>query len=195
MLELLSAIYNSQVPIETQRISDTDRQLLAGYVQKQAKSSRIEEWKSFPLNTDQDRLSWWLKRQDLIAKGAEANTRHASQASPAQTELWGMESSPSVAQYEDLQLSAVERSNFPSSQHPQLANVTWQLVPDVPGVLEPTSALQDQVQNMPNAALVGDLASKGYYDESSERPAPSATLFHLQFLLFTLDLQISPRHY
>jgi len=194
-LELLSAIYNSQVPIEAQRLSDTDRRVLAGYVQKQAKSSRIEEWKSLPLNTDQERLSWWMKRQDLIAKGAEANTDHASQASPTQTELWGMESSPAVAQYEDLQLSAVERSNFPSSQHPQLANVTWQLVPDVPGVLEPTSALQDQVQNMPNAALVGDLASKGYYDESSERPAPSATLFHLQFLLFTLDLQISPRHY
>jgi len=175
VLELLSAIYNSQVPIETQRLSDTDRRVLAGHVQKQAKSSRIEEWKSLPLNTGQERLSWWLKRQDLITKGAEANTGHASQASPAQTEPWGMESSPAVIQYEDLQLSAAEKSSLLSSLHPQLAHVTWQPVPDVPGVLKPTSALQDQDQDMLNAALVGNLLSKGYHDESSERPAPSAS--------------------
>jgi hypothetical protein len=175
VIELLSAIYNSQVPIEAQRLSDTHRRVLAQNAQKQAKSSRIEEWKSLPLSTNEERLSWWSKRQDLLAKGVEANTSHVSHVSPAPTEPWVMDSSPSVAQYDDLQLSAIERSNLSSAQQPQLTQATWQLVPDVSGVLEPTSALQHQERDMTGAAPVENLASEGYYDNRPECLAPSVS--------------------
>jgi hypothetical protein len=175
VLELLSTIYNSQVPIETQRLSDTSRRVLAENAQKQAKSSRIEEWKSFPLNTDEERLSWWSKRQDLIANGIEANTSRTPQANPAQTESWMIESSPTVAQYEDLRASTVERSNVLSAQQPQLAQPAWQLIQDVSGALEPTPAPYHQDQAMAGVPLVGNPVSEGYRDDRPQRLVSSVS--------------------
>jgi hypothetical protein len=174
VLELLSAIYNSQVPIETQRLSDTGRRVLAESAQKQAKSSRIEEWKSFPLNTDEERLSWWSKRQDLITKGIEANPSHISQASPAQTESWMMESSPTVVHYEDLRSSTIEHSNVSSAQQPQPAQPAWQLIQDVSGALEPAPVPYHQDQNVAGVPPVENPASEGYLDDRPERPVSSA---------------------
>lgn len=174
MLELLSTIYNSQVPIEMQRLSDTDRRVLAENVQKQAKSNRIEEWKSFPLNTDEERLSWWSRRQDLIRKGIEAGSSHASQESPAQTEPWVMESSPVVAQhYEDVRSSVVDGSNLPFAQQPRLAQAAWQLAPDVLGVPEPAPGLLHQDQDMTAMSPRGNLGNEAY-STGDGRPEPVA---------------------
>ncbi|CAN9314446.1 unnamed protein product [Alternaria alternata] len=173
VLELLSTIYSSQVPIETQRLSDTDRRVLAESVQKQAKSSRVEEWKRHPLNTDEERLSWWSKRQDILTKGVEANASYIAQVSPASTEPWVTESSPAVPQYEDLQLSAIERLNVPPAQQPQPTRSAWQAVPDISENIEPVSVTQGQVQDMALVPPVRNFASEGYHDDRLERPAPS----------------------
>ncbi|KAH6877715.1 hypothetical protein BKA58DRAFT_375792 [Alternaria rosae] len=177
MLELLSTIYNSQVPIGMQRLSDTDRRVLAENVQKQAKSSRIEEWKSLPLNTDEERLSWWSKRQELIRKGIEAGSSHASHESPAQTEPWVMESSPVVAHYEDVRSSVVDGSTLPFAQQPQLAQATWQLAPDVLGVPEPAPGPLHQDQDMLDMSPRGNLGNEAYLtgDGRSEPLAPSVS--------------------
>jgi hypothetical protein len=163
------------MPIETQRLSETDRRVLAENIQKQAKSSRLEEWKSLPLNTDEERLSWWSKRQDLIRKGVEAGTSHAAQASPARTESWTMESSPAVAHYEDFGLSTVDGSNVPSAQQPQLAPATWRIAPHVLGVPEATPSLLQQNQDILGVSPVGNLASERYHDDRPEPLAPSVS--------------------
>ena len=147
--------------------------MLAESVQKQAKSSRVEEWKRHPLNTDEERLSWWSKRQDILTKGVEANASYISQVSPASTEPWVTESSPAVAQYEDLQLSAVERLNVPPAQQPQPTRSAWQAVPDISENIEPASVTQGQIQDMAGVPPVRNFASGGYHDDRLERPAPS----------------------
>jgi hypothetical protein len=172
VLELLSTIYNSQVPIEMQRLSDTDRRIVAEKVQKQAKSSRIEEWKSLPLDTDEERLAWWSKRQDLIRRGIEAGSSQASQDSPAQTESWAMESSPAVAYYEDPRLSVVDGSNFPAAQ-PQPAQATWQIAPDILGAPETARDTLHHNQDIMNVSPGGNLGSERYFvGEGRSEPLP-----------------------
>jgi len=104
VLELLSAIYNTQTHINPQRLSEADRIILAEISQKQPKSAKIEEWKSLPLNTDEHRHEWWLQRCRSISQPIPPGSKDASQEAMTPQETW-LDVSPQPAQYGDIQPS------------------------------------------------------------------------------------------
>ena len=66
VFELLSTIHNSPVTIEPHRSNDEERQAIADFSRRQSKSSKIEEWKSLPLGSDDQRNLWWQSRRSVI---------------------------------------------------------------------------------------------------------------------------------
>jgi len=133
-LELLSAIYNSQTPIEVQRLSDIDRQSLAEYGQKQSKAAKIDEWKSLPLNTDEQRHEWWLKRCRLMSSPAHQGPEGDSREISTPQEMW-LDASPVTVQYDDIQQhSATQTGAEGASTH-----TAWHVPMDivVPDTIEP----------------------------------------------------------
>ncbi|OSS43938.1 hypothetical protein B5807_11348 [Epicoccum nigrum] len=116
VLELLSALQETGGSIENQhRLSENQRRLLEHIAQKQSKTDKIEEWKCFPLGTDQQRQAWRTAKQACFFE---------TQMSPPQEQL-AMEMSPtpkfSPNNSESMQnaqpasspaRSAVQRSSF-----------------------------------------------------------------------------------
>jgi hypothetical protein len=69
LYELLTTILQSQDPVPTVHSTDVERQIVADYQVKQSKSWKIDEWKLFPLATDEQRQQWWQARRALIQAG------------------------------------------------------------------------------------------------------------------------------
>ncbi|KAF2186002.1 hypothetical protein K469DRAFT_707188 [Zopfia rhizophila CBS 207.26] len=69
VFELLTAIYQSHTPIDQFRSHESARQAVADFSGKQSKSAKVEEWKYFPLASDEQRQRWWQNRQEIIQHG------------------------------------------------------------------------------------------------------------------------------
>jgi hypothetical protein len=113
VFELLSAIYQSQIPIQLHRLSETDRQALVDVSQKQSKSAKIEEWKSLPLDTDENRHNWWSKRYESITLPMQSGSDNLPRDNTTPQDTW-LEASPMSAHYEDMQLPSVVQPPAPS---------------------------------------------------------------------------------
>jgi hypothetical protein len=125
VFELLSAIYKSNVPIQPQRLSETERRILVELSQKQPKSAKIEEWRSQPLVTDEHRHEWWSRRYQLMSGSTQACPNRLSQDAVTPRETW-VDASPLSVQYEEVQLhTAMQPSMAESSQSPA-PHVSWQ---------------------------------------------------------------------
>ncbi|KAH6625551.1 hypothetical protein C7974DRAFT_396279 [Boeremia exigua] len=75
VLEVLSVLQELGASVEQRhRLSNNQRQLLTDIAQKQLKSDKIEEWKSSPLGTDQQRQAWWTAKRDCISRPDTSST-------------------------------------------------------------------------------------------------------------------------
>jgi hypothetical protein len=118
VFELLSAIYKSPMPIQPQRLSETERQALADISQKQPKSAKIEEWKNLPLTTDEHRHEWWLKRCESMSIPMQFFPTSLSQDAMAAQDAW-IDASPLSMQYEDMQSNTAMQPSIPSMPQPE----------------------------------------------------------------------------
>ena len=171
VLELLSAIYKSQVPIEPLRLPERDRRLLAEYSQKQTKSHKIEEWRNFPLATEEQRHAWWLKKNERVAEATEANGDRAPQQSPSAASP-GMTDSPRTIYHESLQPSGAEHSALASIRQPLLTQSSWQPIADGSGLSDPNPMLGLPEQPTTGISLHQNTAAE-VYPEIPEVSAPS----------------------
>ncbi|KAH7406920.1 hypothetical protein DE146DRAFT_408836 [Phaeosphaeria sp. MPI-PUGE-AT-0046c] len=121
--ELLSAIYKSQVPILPQRLSEQEHQTLSDVSTKQPKSSKIEEWKTLPLSTDEERHSWWLKRCDVISRPMQFESNGIAQDMMTPQDTY----SPMTAQFEDMQAHSAIPSSAPIMPEAADSTLSWQL--------------------------------------------------------------------
>jgi hypothetical protein len=135
-IELLSAIYNSPTPIELQRLFDNDRLSLAEYSQKQSKAAKFEEWKSLPLNTDEQRHGWWSKRCRSMSSPAHQGPEGASQDAPTPQEMW-LDASPISVQYDDIQQHSAMQIGAQSASTTTAWHKPMNMV--VPDTFEPLS--------------------------------------------------------
>jgi hypothetical protein len=101
------------MPIQPQRLSETERQALAEISQKQPKSAKIEEWKSLPLTTDEHRHEWWLKRCQSMSIPMQFVPTRISQDAMAAQDAW-MDASPLSMQYEDMASNTIVQPSIPS---------------------------------------------------------------------------------
>jgi hypothetical protein len=178
VLELLSAIYASRVPIEPQRLPETDRRLLAEYGQKQAKSHKIEEWKNLPLATEEQRRAWWVKKSERIARSAEASGDCSSQKSPATTSSRAADS-PRTVNFEGTQASGAMQSTLPPIQHP-VTQVPWRPVAGGSGLSEPDSSLGHLDLHNTNLSELENIADDGYAGISETPTPPSQSVLQSQ---------------
>lgn len=94
IFELLSTLYGDSPTITRKSLSQKECQLLSEFAKAQSKSKKVEEWKNFPLATEEQRQVWWQKKQEMVnmfgrnANG-QANTPSQSEtfqdASPVST--------------------------------------------------------------------------------------------------------------
>ncbi|EMD64905.1 hypothetical protein COCSADRAFT_315933 [Bipolaris sorokiniana ND90Pr] len=170
VLELLSAIYESRVPIEPQRLPERDRRLLSEYGQKQAKTHKIEEWRNLPLTTEEQRRTWWLKKSERIAKAAETSGDHPTQRSPAATSPWAANSSRNIHDESTQVLLGAEQATILPGQPPGM-QVSWRPVADGTGLSEPDTNLEHLDQNTTGFSPLEDISGEGYPDVP-EAPTP-----------------------
>ncbi|RAR10928.1 hypothetical protein DDE82_000900 [Stemphylium lycopersici] len=189
VLELLSAIYKSQTSIDLQPLPETGRRLLANYAQKQAKSHKIEEWQSLPLNTENQRHIWWSKKSDLIAKTAEAHGSRSTQESPAATSPWGMDS-PEILLHESMQPPCAGSSTLSPLGHSDVAQAGWRPIAGGTSIPEPTAGLDHLDQSMPGNPTVDYIAGEGIHAPALLFPM----LLHPQPPLFS-PLALNPPKY
>jgi hypothetical protein len=171
VFELLSAIYKSPMPIQPQRLSETERQALADISQKQPKSAKIEEWKSLPLTTDEHRHEWWLKRCESMSIPMQFVPTRISHDAMAAQDAW-MDASPLSMQYEDMPSNTIVQSPIPSmsqSESESRANVqTWPstmnaTMPDTNGCFEDSfsTAIRSSLSEQPGE-VASDVVSTGF---------------------------------
>lgn len=125
VLELLSAVYNSQTPIEPQRLSEEDRQSLARFGQKQSKAAKIEEWKTQPLRTDDQLHAWWLRKREMMSHPTHQSRDSVSMDAATPQDQWP-DASPISVRYDDVSQHAdlpVEQQD--PSQIP-VSDAEWQ---------------------------------------------------------------------
>ncbi|KAJ6194983.1 hypothetical protein J3E72DRAFT_197374, partial [Bipolaris maydis] len=170
VLELLSAIYESRVPIEPQRLPERDRRLLAEYGQKQAKTHKIEEWKNLPLSTEEQRRTWWLKKSERIAKAAETSGDHPTQKSPTATSPWIASSSRTIHDEGTQVLLGAEQAALLPGQPPGM-QVPWRPVVDGTGSSKPDTNLEHLDQSTAGFSPLEDIGGEGYSDVP-EAPTP-----------------------
>jgi hypothetical protein len=97
-------------------LSETDRLALADVSQKQSKSAKIEEWKSLPLNTDEDRHDWWARRYEVISLSIQSSPNDLSKDTTAPQEAW-VDTSPMSVNYDKVQPQTVLPPSVPSIGH------------------------------------------------------------------------------
>jgi hypothetical protein len=176
VFELLSAIYKSPMPIQPQRLSETERQALADISQKQPKSAKIEEWKSLPLTTDEHRHEWWLKRCESMSIPMQFVPTRISQDAMAAQDTW-MDASPLSMQYEDIPSNTIVQSPIPSmsqSESESQANVeTWPstmnaTVPDIDGCFDDSfgTAIRSSLSERPGEGA-SDAVSTGFVEANT----------------------------
>ena len=141
-LELLSAIYNSKIVIEQHTLSDHERRLLAGLEEKQPKSAKIQEWKSFPLATDEQRRNWWRKKRESIVR-SDGNDHF--QNSPARSDaLAGI--SPLPDNFDDMHVTAAISSQTHMIQQTTPPISTWESAANASSLSNSTFSLEDHSQ-------------------------------------------------
>lgn len=160
VLELLSAIYKSHVPIEPQRLPEGDCRLLAEYSQKQAKSHKIEEWKNFPLATEVQRRTWWLEKTERIAKAEDASSDRVAHKSPVATSPW-VASSPRTIHEEGAVISVATQSAYVPIQQPPQVQSSWRPIADGSGQPELDANLGHLDQQTAGFSIVGNMAVEG----------------------------------
>jgi hypothetical protein len=108
-------------------LSENDRQQLANVVQKQPKSFKVEEWKTLPLVTDEDRHEWWSQRCQLMSPPAQSEATRVFEDTTTPQETW-LDTSPSSAHYEDIQSPAMNQSAhaMPSMAQQSVLTAPWQ---------------------------------------------------------------------
>jgi hypothetical protein len=123
------------MPIQPQRLSETERHALADISQKQPKSAKIEEWKSLPLATDENRHEWWLKRCESMSVPIQFVPNSVTQDVTTAQDAW-IDASPLSTQYEDMQSNTTMQpslSSMPLSESESPALVApWQSAMNVP---------------------------------------------------------------
>lgn len=124
VFELLSAIYKSHVPIQPQRLSETERQALVRLSREQPKSAKIEEWKSQPLVTDEHRHEWWSKRHESISESTQACPNRLSLDAMTPQDTW-MDASPLSVQYDDVPMHAAMRPSMPDTLQSRVPHASW----------------------------------------------------------------------
>jgi hypothetical protein len=129
VLELVSAVHNSHIPTEPYRLSDKDRRLFSDQAQKQPKSAKIEEWKNFPLDTDEHRDTWWRMKYDLVAEAVQGDSYRAVHNSPAQVEPW-TDASPASTQYGEPLPQVMGQTHLQSIRSPQMLDIPWPAPPE-----------------------------------------------------------------
>ena len=156
VIELLSAIYKSHVPIEPQRLPEKDCRLLAEYEQKQAKSHKIEEWKNFPLATEEERRAWWLEKTERIAKVDGASSDRLLQKRPIATSPW-LADSPRTIYQDGTQDSVTTQSTALPTQQLRATQASWGPVAEGSGQLELDTRLGNLDQQTSGFSLVGNI--------------------------------------
>jgi hypothetical protein len=101
------------MPIQPQRLSETERHALADISQKQPKSAKIEEWKSLPLTTEEHRHQWWLKRCEFMSAPTLFGTNSVAQDATTAQDTW-IDASPLSMQYEDMQSNTTMQLSIPN---------------------------------------------------------------------------------
>lgn len=144
MLELLSAIYTSSVPITPQPLSERARQQLVDSGQKQTKAAKIEEWKGLPLVTLEDRHRWWLTRSEITSRPASSIP---SFPSLVQQETWN-EASPAPNRGEDSAHTA---------RVPSIPIWPTSLDPMINGTMTPDISGQQITQDTPLFTMDGEI--------------------------------------
>ena len=145
--------------------------MLADYAQKQAKSLKIEEWQSLPLNTENQPHAWWPKKSDLIAKTAEAHDSRSIQEGPAATSPWAM-NSPATLHHEGMQPSDTGSSTPSPLRHSDVAQAGWRPIADGTSMPEPTAGLGHLNQSMLGSTAVGYISSEGVYENTEALSTP-----------------------
>lgn len=94
VFELLSTLYNDNGARMPSNLSHQDRDILSDFAKAQSKLKKVDEWKNYPLATDEERHAWWLRKREVIdlsrREGSMREHRHARSdvlhnASPAST--------------------------------------------------------------------------------------------------------------
>ncbi|KAF2827789.1 hypothetical protein CC86DRAFT_465639 [Ophiobolus disseminans] len=131
LIELLSAIYNAQSPIQSQRLSEVDHQVLLDINQKQPKSAKIEEWKSSPLTTDEHRREWWLKRFGVLSQPTVSHMESNFQDAPTPQDAW-LDASPISAHYDEgpSHTAMQPTQSIPSMPQQSALMAPWQTYAD-----------------------------------------------------------------
>ncbi|KAH7349183.1 hypothetical protein BKA66DRAFT_293442 [Pyrenochaeta sp. MPI-SDFR-AT-0127] len=172
VLELLSTIYNSNIPIDSRRISKQSCVSLANFSQKQSKSAKLEEWKNLPLSTDEQRHSWWAKKQELMAAEAREDAEGPSHHSPTQTNAWP-ETSPMSAQYEERRSNVVYPPPLDTAQQQlQTPVAIWQsplVTPPMPGIPTIPEVNESSTTHPPATIAVSAEDARDPYLSTAER--------------------------
>jgi hypothetical protein len=124
VFELLSAIYKSHAPIQPQRLSETDRQALTDISSKQPKSAKIEEWKSLPLDTDENRHNWWARRFEVISLPTQSGPTLSNDIITPQ-EAW-VDASPMSVNYDEVQPQTVMQPSVSNMGQTSTFITSWQ---------------------------------------------------------------------
>jgi hypothetical protein len=108
-------------------LSENDRQQLANVIQKQPKSVKVEEWKTLPLVTDEDRHEWWSQRCQLMSPPAQSEATRVFEDTTTPQETWA-DTSPSSAHYEDIHSPAMPQTAhaMPSMAQQTILTAPWQ---------------------------------------------------------------------
>jgi hypothetical protein len=150
VFELLSATYNSQVPIH--RLSEIERRALADLSQKQPKSAKIEEWKRSPLNTEEQRHDWWSKRCESILPTTQPGTNRPSQDAMTPQDTWA-DASPLSVQYEDVQTYPTMRPpSAACSSQSAVPLASWQQTLNMP-LSSPEATFDNSVPSDPRSSM------------------------------------------
>jgi hypothetical protein len=103
IFELLSTLYNCNCSGRQHRLSHDERRRFSECSKTQSKSKKADEWTSFPLDTDEQRQAWWMKKHEAIGS---CNGTDASQSnSPGMVPMVGMmpDASPMSTGIEEIQ--------------------------------------------------------------------------------------------
>ncbi|USP81880.1 uncharacterized protein yc1106_09154 [Curvularia clavata] len=149
-------MYKSNVPIEPQRLPERDCRLLAEYSQKQAKSHKIAEWKSFPLATEVQRRTWWLEKTERIARAEDASSDRLAQKSPVATSPW-VANSPITIHEEATLTSVATQSAYVSIQQPSQPQASWRPVTHGSGQPELDTNLRHLDHQTADISIVGNM--------------------------------------
>ncbi|KAF2849161.1 hypothetical protein T440DRAFT_556104 [Plenodomus tracheiphilus IPT5] len=180
VIELLSAIHNSQIPIEPHRLNQDNREALAAMSQKQAKTKKIDEWKEFPILTDEQRHAWWRKKRELLAQLSHSSRSVILHESPAQSEEWS--ATPITSGHEGL-LVQPDLLVGPSIRESQYPITSWQPSQEVivtPNVFADSTISQNPASESSHLDLMLP-EDDPPYDNSSAPPTMNANSLGSQY--------------